>query len=57
MMHDLSFVERHHRAVCRESAPVSLIPKRCACGKACSAKQLVQYGCCVACVRANKAAT
>jgi len=34
------------------SPPVSLVRKRCACGKVVTAKQLVQYGKCGACVRA-----
>jgi len=33
--------------------PVSLRRKRCACGKSVTAKQLVQYRACVACVRAG----
>lgn len=52
MTPDLSFVTRQYLAIAREKPPVSLIRKRCACGKACHAKQLVQYGRCVACVRA-----
>jgi len=32
--------------------PVTLRRKRCACGKSVIAKQLVQYGACVTCVRA-----
>lgn len=32
--------------------PISLRRRRCACGKVVTAKQLVQYGACVACVRA-----
>jgi len=31
--------------------PVSLRRKRCACGKVVTAKQLVQYRACIACVR------
>jgi len=31
--------------------PVTLRRKRCGCGKAVTAKQLVQYGACVTCVR------
>ena len=42
--------ERHHLA--NQAAPVySLIRKRCACGKASTARQLGQYGQCVSCVR------
>lgn len=32
--------------------PITLRRRRCACGKCLTAKQLVQYGTCVACVRA-----
>lgn len=31
--------------------PVSLRRKKCACGQVVTAKQLVQYGVCAACVR------
>lgn len=43
--------ERHHLA--NQTAPVySLIRKCCACGKASTARQLAQYGCCIACRKA-----
>ncbi|WP_175444579.1 hypothetical protein [Janthinobacterium sp. HH104] len=43
-------ITRHHLA--NQSAPAfSLIRKRCACGKASTARQLRQYGRCVTCVR------
>ena len=32
--------------------PISLRRRRCTCGKCVTAKQLVQYGACVTCVRA-----
>lgn len=51
-MTDQSFTTRQHLAIKREKTAGICIPKRCACGKACSAKQLVQYGKCIACVRA-----
>ena len=42
--------ERHHLA--NQAAPVfSLIRKRCACGKASTARQLDQYSRCVTCMR------
>jgi hypothetical protein len=37
------------------SPPLVLRPKRCACGKATTSKQLAQYRQCVACVRAAAA--
>ncbi|MGK5020722.1 hypothetical protein [Janthinobacterium sp. LB2P10] len=51
MMYDLSRVERQHLA--NQVAPdFSLIRKRCACGKASTAKQLDQHGKCAACALA-----
>lgn len=35
--------------------PIVLRPKRCACGKATTAKQLTQHGKCVACARIKAA--
>ncbi|WP_176461095.1 hypothetical protein [Janthinobacterium sp. PC23-8] len=50
MMYDLARVERQH--LDNNKAPVfSLIRKRCACGKASTARQLRQYGRCITCVR------
>lgn len=49
MIYDLARVERFHRAINKESAPPSLIPKRCACGKSITARQLNQYGKCEHC--------
>lgn len=49
MLYDLARVERQHLAINRESAPVSLIPKRCPCGKAIKARQLSQHGKCEHC--------
>lgn len=50
MMYDLARTERQHLA--NNKSPVySLIRKRCACGKASTARQLGQYGSCVTCVR------
>lgn len=50
MMYDLARVERQHLANKKE--PVfSLIRKRCACGKASTARQLAQYGRCVKCAK------
>lgn len=43
--------ERHHLA--NKAAPVySLVRKRCACGKASTARQLGQHGRCVKCAKA-----
>lgn len=41
-----------HREQTAATPPVSLRLKKCACGKVVTAKQLVQYGVCVTCVRA-----
>jgi len=49
MIYDLARAERQHRAINNESAPPSLIPKRCPCGKAVKARQLVQHGKCEHC--------
>lgn len=50
MMYDLDRVERQHLA--NKKGPVfSLIRKRCACGKVSTARQLRQYGRCIACER------
>jgi len=49
MIYDLSRAERQHRAINKESAPPSLIPKRCACGQAIKARQLAQHGKCEHC--------
>ena len=51
MMYDLARVERQHLA--NKKGPVfTLIRKRCACGKASTAKQLAQHGKCAACALA-----
>ena len=43
-------ITRHHLA--NQAAPAySLIRKRCACGKAGTARQLAQYGRCVKCAK------
>lgn len=56
MMYDLARTERQHRALANNNGPVfSLIRKRCACGKATTARQLGQYGSCVTCVRSATA--
>ena len=56
MMYDLARVERQHLA--NKKGPVySLIRKRCDCGKASTARQLRQYGRCVACERKTKTKT
>lgn len=53
MMYDLARVERQHLA--NKKGPVfSLIRKRCACGKVSTARQLRQYGRCIACERKSK---
>lgn len=52
MMYDLSRTERQHRAIAKEAPPSVLIRKRCACGKASTAKQLSQHGKCAACALA-----
>lgn len=57
MHYDLNQVDRHHQVNLNESAPPVLIPKRCACGKAVTAKQLNQHGKCVACQFDERAAT
>lgn len=57
MMYDLSRTERHHQANLAETSPVSLIAKRCACGKAAFARPLIQHGKCVACQLADRIAT
>jgi hypothetical protein len=57
MHYTLNQVDRHHQVNINESAPPSLIPKRCACGKAATAKQLDQHGKCVACQLADRVAT
>ena len=49
MHYTLNQVDRHHQVNLTESAPVSLLPKRCVCGKPAFAKQLAQYGVCIAC--------
>lgn len=51
MIYDLSRVERQHQVHLNEKPPITLRPKRCACGKPTSAKQLCQYKKCVTCVR------
>lgn len=56
MMHDPSTTERMHRANQAE-APITLIPKRCTCGRAAPAKQLVQHERCVTCLLADRVAT
>ena len=45
-----------YRARTAAYKPVVLKPKRCACGKVAFAKQLTQYGKCVACMREEAAA-
>lgn len=52
MHYDLNRVDRHHQVNLREAAPPSLIPKRCACSKRTTAKQLAQHGKCAACALA-----
>lgn len=50
MIYDLARVERQHLA--NKKGPVfSLIRKRCAYGKASTARQLGQYGRCITCIR------
>ena len=49
MIYDLARPERQHRAINTESAPPSLIPKRCSCGKSITARQLSQHGKCEHC--------
>lgn len=44
-----SYTERLHRAIREESAPPTLVKQKCPCGKPAHAKQLVQYGVCIAC--------
>lgn len=52
MIYDLARTTRQHLAIQGENPAGTCIPKRCACGKACAAKQLVQHGKCTACVQA-----
>lgn len=49
MFYDLARAERQHHAINNESAPPSLIPKRCPCGKPITARQLKQHGKCEHC--------
>lgn len=56
MIIDLSKTDRQHFANLR-APDYSLIPQRCACGKAAPAKQLVQHQHCVACLFAARVAT
>ncbi|MBV6321933.1 hypothetical protein [Duganella violaceipulchra] len=57
MHYTLNEVDRHHQVNINESAPPVLIPKRCVCGKAATAKQLDQHSKCVACQLADRVAT
>jgi hypothetical protein len=57
MIYDLSRTERQHRAINAETMPVSLLPKRCVCSKPAFAKQLAQYGVCIACQLAARIAS
>ena len=58
MIPDLSRTERMHLSIQADNKPpVSLAPKRCACGKPAFAKQLVQFGKCVACALADRVVT
>jgi len=57
MHYTLNQVDRHHQTNLTESPAPSLIPKRCACGKAAFAKQLAQHGKCTACQLADRIAT
>lgn len=50
MSHGNSSVERQHRAIQSESAPISLRGKFCACGGKVTARQLTQHGKCNTCV-------
>lgn len=52
MFYDLSRVDRRHFSNLTASEPVSLIAKRCHCGKRTTAKQLAQHGKCAACALA-----
>lgn len=52
MFYDLSRVDRLHFSNLTASEPVSLIAKRCHCGKRTTAKQLAQHGKCAACALA-----
>lgn len=56
-LHSDSSAIRKHLAIAQESAAPSLIAKRCACGKAAFARQLIQHGKCVACQLADRVAT
>lgn len=47
-------IQKFRDTTARHGVPMSHVPKRCACGKATSAKQLTQYQCCVICARKDK---
>ncbi len=49
MSHGQSWVDKRHLEIAAEKAPVSLKPKRCACGKQTTVKQLTRAGKCAAC--------
>ena len=57
MMYDLARTERIHRAINAETTPISLLKQKCVCGKPAHAKQLVQYGVCIACQLAARVAS
>lgn len=42
-------IEKYRNNTVRLGASVSLVPKRCGCGKAVTAKQLAQYRVCAKC--------
>jgi hypothetical protein len=46
-------IEKFRRTTLAHGVPVSLVPKRCACGRRVFAKQLVQYGACETCVKSR----
>lgn len=48
-------IEKFRQTTHAHGAPVSLVPKRCACGQRVFAKQLVQYGACEQCVKVRSA--
>ena len=50
MVYDESRVERQHIAMQKESAPISLRPKECLCGRKITARQMVQHTKCATCV-------
>lgn len=56
-LHSDSSAIRKHLVIAQESAAPTLNAKRCACGKAAFARQLIQHGKCISCQLADRVAT